>query len=53
MVECGVWRGGSTMLVARVPDDFGDTGRKPYLEETFDGMTEARDIEVDHDRRAR
>ena len=52
MVECGVWRGGSTMLVARVPDDFGDTGCKPHLEETFDGMTEAHDIEVDHDRRA-
>ena len=39
-VECGVWRGGSTMLIAHTLLDLGDTSRKIYLYDTFEGMAE-------------
>ena len=38
-VECGVWRGGSTMLIAMVSKLLGDTERKIYLYDTYSGMT--------------
>ena len=40
VVECGVWRGGSMMAVAEVLHSLGDTRRKLYLCDTFEGMTE-------------
>jgi len=40
IVECGVWRGGSMMLVARKLVQLQDTGRKLFLFDTFDGMSE-------------
>lgn len=48
LVECGVWRGGNGMLMAAMLDRFGDTQRKIYLYDTFEGMTEpgAADVEV-------
>jgi O-methyltransferase len=39
IVECGVWRGGSMMVVARVLLQFGDADRHLYLFDTFEGMT--------------
>ena len=39
VVECGVWRGGSMMAVARSLLQFGDTSRHLYLFDTFQGMT--------------
>lgn len=39
IAECGVWRGGSMMLVARVLAEAGDTARHLYLYDTFEGMT--------------
>lgn len=39
-VECGVWKGGSCMLIAFALIDAGCTDRKIYLYDTFDGMTE-------------
>jgi hypothetical protein len=39
MVECGVWRGGSSMAVALTLAQEGDTGRDLYLFDTFEGMT--------------
>ncbi len=49
VVECGVWRGGSMMAAAEVLHSLGDTGRKLYLCDTFEGMTEptARDLQFD------
>jgi O-methyltransferase len=38
-VECGVWRGGSVMLMATTLLRRGDTTRDLWLFDTFDGMT--------------
>ena len=40
IVECGVWRGGSMMAVARTLISLGRTDIDLYLFDTFDGMTE-------------
>ena len=37
-VECGVWRGGSTMAAALRFKDRGESQRKLYLYDTFEGM---------------
>lgn len=52
IVECGVWRGGSCMLAAKTLQHFGDTSRKIYLFDTFEGMPKptAGDIAKDGDR---
>ncbi len=39
-VECGVWRGGSSMLTALSLLEFGDDSRAIYLYDTFSGMPE-------------
>ena len=39
-VECGVWRGGSMMAVARTLRRLGQEDRELYLFDTFEGMTE-------------
>ena len=39
-VECGVWRGGSTMLIALTLKELKITDRKIFLYDTFEGMTE-------------
>lgn len=38
-VECGVWRGGSSMAAALTFQNLGDTGRTLWLFDTFEGMT--------------
>jgi O-methyltransferase len=38
-VECGVWRGGSSMAVALTLAQLGETMRDLYLYDTFEGMT--------------
>lgn len=47
VVECGVWRGGSMMAAALTLIAAGDTGRDLYLFDTFTGMTEPSDHDVD------
>ena len=37
--ECGVWKGGSVMLIAYTLLEAGITNRKIYLYDTFEGMT--------------
>src|ERR1700681_2892252 len=37
-VECGVWRGGSVMMMALAARHFGDTQRSMWLYDTFNGM---------------
>lgn len=45
VVECGVWKGGSMMAVAKTLIECGSTDRKLYLFDTFDGMTEPSDAD--------
>ncbi len=51
LVECGVWRGGSAMLMAYALQYFNDRSRPLYLYDTFDGMTEPDEIDIDFDGR--
>ena len=44
-VECGVWRGGSSMAVALALAQKGDTRRDLYLYDTFEGMTPPTDVD--------
>ncbi len=39
-VECGVWRGGSSMLTALTLQALGDDDRELWLYDTFEGMTD-------------
>jgi O-methyltransferase len=38
IVECGVWRGGSVMAIARTLLELGDRSRRLHLFDTFEGM---------------
>lgn len=46
IVECGVWRGGSMMAVAKMLQQFGDTDRHLHLYDTFEGMSEPTQSDV-------
>ena len=46
-VECGVWRGGSMLAVARTLVDLGATDRELYLFDTFTEMPPPDDIDGD------
>ena len=48
IVECGVWRGGSSMAAALMLSALGAAVRDLYLFDTFEGMSEPGE----HDRRA-
>jgi len=48
IVECGVWRGGSCMLAARVMMEAGDL-RDIWLYDTFEGMVQPGDLDVRYD----
>jgi len=39
-VECGVWKGGSAMVIAHILLNLGETNRKIYLYDTYEGMSE-------------
>jgi hypothetical protein len=47
IVECGVWRGGSTMMAALTLNELGDQRRDLYLYDTFEGMSEPTSADVD------
>lgn len=47
IVECGVWRGGSVMAIARTLLDNDDISRSIYCYDTFDGMTEPGSDDID------
>ena len=47
-VECGVWRGGSAMIAMLTLKQLGHANRPFYLLDTFDGMTEPGERDVDH-----
>lgn len=46
IVECGVWRGGSSMLAASTLARLGSTERTLYLYDTFEGMSEPTEFDV-------
>jgi O-methyltransferase len=46
VVECGVWRGGSMMAVARTLSNVGAATRDLFLFDTFDGMTEPSEKDI-------
>jgi hypothetical protein len=45
-VECGVWRGGSVMLIALTLQSLGIDDRTIWLYDTFDGMTAPSEHDV-------
>ena len=47
IVECGVWRGGSSMLAALALLHLGDEHRQLYLYDTFEGMSEPTERDRD------
>ena len=49
IVECGVWRGGSVVVIARTLLELGDVGRTLYLYDTFDGMPPPTDVDRSFD----
>ncbi len=51
IVECGVWRGGSMMLMAYALQYFNDRTRSLYLYDTYNGMTEPDEIDIDYEGR--
>jgi len=48
IVECGVWRGGSSMLCALTLLRLKETARKIYLYDTYAGMSEPTEQDVDY-----
>lgn len=46
-VECGVWKGGSSMLAALILLAKKESHRNIWLYDTFSGMTEPKDIDRD------
>jgi O-methyltransferase len=46
-VECGVWRGGSSMLIGFMLRNRGISDRKLYLYDTFEGMSEPTEEDID------
>ncbi|MFO0478776.1 MAG: TylF/MycF/NovP-related O-methyltransferase [Bacteroidota bacterium] len=47
-VECGVWRGGSAMIIAHTLLKFGVKDRSIYLYDTFEGMSEPTAVDIDY-----
>jgi hypothetical protein len=48
IVECGVWRGGSSMAMASALTRKHDTSRTLWMYDTYAGMTDATDNDLDH-----
>ncbi|MCA0382016.1 MAG: TylF/MycF family methyltransferase [Bacteroidetes bacterium] len=46
-VECGVWRGGSSMMIALTLKQLGVQNRHLYLYDTFEGMSEPTEADKD------
>ena len=46
-IECGVWRGGSAMLIAKMLNNRNQTDRRIFLYDTFEGMPAPSPEDVD------
>ncbi|MGH7179798.1 MAG: TylF/MycF/NovP-related O-methyltransferase, partial [Tepidisphaeraceae bacterium] len=51
IVECGVWKGGSAMVCAMTLMQLGSTDRTLWLYDTYEGMAEPSDKDVDFENR--
>jgi O-methyltransferase len=49
IVECGVWRGGSSMAMAMALQSLGVKDRHLYLYDTFTGMSEPTEVDIRRD----
>ncbi len=49
LVECGVWKGGSMVVVAETLLQLGKADRDLWLYDTFEGMPEPGDADVQYD----
>lgn len=47
LVECGVWRGGSTMIMLKTLQKLGVNWRPIFLFDTFEGMSEPTTDDID------
>lgn len=47
LVECGVWRGGNILGMSEYLNHYGMIDRKIYAYDTFQGMTEPKDVDED------
>lgn len=47
LVECGIWRGGSSMAMAKTLRECGQLTRRIWLYDTFKGMTEPLPVDVE------
>jgi hypothetical protein len=47
-VECGVWKGGSSMVIAKTLQKFGVTDRKIWMYDTYEGMSEPTENDKDN-----
>lgn len=45
-IECGVWKGGSTMMIAYILKKYNINDRKIFLYDTFEGMVEPTDKDI-------
>jgi O-methyltransferase len=46
-VECGVWRGGSSMMIALTLNSMNVNNRQIFLYDTFEGMSEPTENDID------
>lgn len=46
IVECGVWKGGSMLAIAEMLVQLGQTDRKLFLYDTFEGMSEPTEEDI-------
>jgi predicted O-methyltransferase YrrM len=49
LVECGVWRGGSVMMMALTLQQLGETTRNIHCFDTFEGMPPPGDVDIHHE----
>jgi O-methyltransferase len=52
LAECGVWAGGGVMMAALALQHFGDTSRRLWLYDTFEGMDAPTEKDVDFKNRS-
>lgn len=46
-IECGVWQGGNSMIMAKTLMNLGEYNRNIYLFDTFEGMTSPTGVDID------
>jgi hypothetical protein len=48
IIECGVWKGGSMMAIAKTLLNLKNLDKHLYLYDTFEGMTKPKDIDISY-----